>query len=75
MGDVIPIIRAVIRCECTGCSIHSRNRCKRTYGRANGMHPIAMRHYRGRLLCHRCLNLLLERECRMLYSNERTWLA
>jgi len=68
------LVRALVRCECSGCPLHSRNRCKRMFGRTNGMHPIAMHRYAGRLFCHRCLNLFLERHCLTLYTSQRTWI-
>lgn len=62
------LLRAVIRCECRGCSPHSRNRCKRTRGSLyRGRHPVTVRQVDGVFLCHLCLNRRLERQLRRLY--------
>jgi hypothetical protein len=38
-------------------------------------HPIAMHHFEGRVICHLCLNQLLEMRSQTLYSKRRTWIA
>ena len=55
------LIRAVIRCECRKCRRHS-GRCPHTAAtRARRTrHPVAMHRYRSTLLCHLCLDALLD---------------
>lgn len=63
------LLRAVIRCECQGCTRHSRNRCRLTAAtRAyRSRHPVVMHCIDGQLLCHLCLGRKLEFQRRRLY--------
>lgn len=65
------LLRAVIRCECQGCSSHSRNRCRHTSASRvhKSRHPIVLHRIGDRTLCHICLNRQLEIQRRRLYAD------
>ena len=58
------------RCECRRCGSHSRNPCRRVAGELyQGRHPVTVRTFEGRKLCHHCLNRILEVRLQRLYPD------
>jgi len=59
----------LIGCECLGCGNH-KNGCRRVQGELyRSRHPVTMRHFEGKTLCHYCLNRLLEFRGQRLYPD------